>query len=427
MTKENKQTYRLLFLIIFCISLGFCVVNPFLPLYLQNVGASGLYIALAYSGYALTKLVLTPLLGRWSDRRNRRVFIILGLTIYCGISVGYLFLPRGIAVWSLFLLLQGVGAALVRPLALASVADMAQEKHAGVAMGTFDVSFYLASGVGPVIGGFLNDTNGFAGIFLVLSVLCFIALFLSLFLVRGTPALTRSFDDRAGFRYLLHNRNLLGLCCFIFTRSFGIVLAAIFLPIYLSNKAHLNGSEIGLIMAFGTIIMAVLLRPFGKVCDHCDRRTLMQIGGASTAFLTLCLPLENGFWSVMLLSGGIGLFSAMTLPASSALLIEEGRRYGMGLTMGLFNSAMNLGFILAPLLGGFLMDHFTLAAVFEWAGLIGAGGIVAFSFLCSGRVSGNRGMNSAAASAGVSYPFQPFGGRALGMYPKGLRMPKEGS
>lgn len=47
-----------------------------------------------------------------------------------------------------------------------------------------------------------------------------------------------------------------------------------------------------------------------------------------------------------------GVGTVISLPASSALLVKEGYLYGMGLAMGIFNGAMNLGTVLAPLAGG---------------------------------------------------------------------------
>jgi MFS family permease len=361
------------------------MVNPFLPLYLKDIGASGFYIALTYSGCALAKLLLTPLFGRWSDNGSRRLFISLGLSVYCSISFGCLFLPRSLPVWSLFVIFQGVGASLVRPLALASIADIAPRNQEGMAMGTFDVSFYLATGVGPILGGSMKDALGYSGIFGSLFGLCLFALLLSLFAVSEFPSAGKNSETTVGFRVLSQSQGLLGLSCFIFTRSFGIVLVAIFLPVLLSHELKLNGLQIGSVMAFGTIVTALFLRPFGEISDRVDRRVLIQIGGMSAALVTFLLPFAQGFWHMILFCGGIGFFSALTLPASSALLIEEGHRYGMGLTIGLFNAAMNLGFVLAPLLGGVLMDHFTLPSIFHAAGLIGIAGMVCFMFLSKSK------------------------------------------
>ena len=62
--------------------------------------------------------------------------------------------------------------------------------------------------------------------------------------------------------------------------------------------------------------------------------------------------MAQSFNRLLVLSIGIGVFSVVSLPASSALLVQEGSLYGMGLAMGIFNGAMNLGTVLAPLAGG---------------------------------------------------------------------------
>jgi len=75
------------------------------------------------------------------------------------------------------------------------------------------------------------------------------------------------------------------------------------------------------------------------------------------------------------LSTVLGFASVVSLPASAALLVKEGRRCGMGLAFGCFNACMNLGFLVAPLLGSFVFEKIGIHAVFYLAGSIGLMGV----------------------------------------------------
>jgi len=278
--------------------------------------------------------------------------------------------------------MQGIGAASVRPIALAVVGDNAPPDHEGRAMGTFDISFYSALAVGPIAGGVIKDMFGFPGIFGALFVLCFVSLLIALLVGANFKKPKKVFEElKFDYHRIIKSRVLLGLFCFIFTRSFGIILYAIYLPVVMNGYLKLSNFQIGIIMASGTTITTLFLRPLGKLSDRLNRRLLIIIGGGMAGFLTFFIPFGLNFWYLLFLSSGIGFFSALSLPSSSALLIEEGNRYGMGMTVGLFNSIMDAGFVVAPFLGGFLMNIGKWSFIFQSAGLIGILGVYFFSLL----------------------------------------------
>jgi len=383
----QKRAYRGLFLINFMISLGFGIVDPFFPVYAVSAGATGFHIALIFSGYAVAKMFMSPLIGWWSDSRGRRDLIIAGLCTCLAVSLCYLFISGPLALIVLRII-QGIGAALVRPTSLAFIGDMAPARREAQTMGTFDISFFSAQAVGPVIGGVVKDVTGFPGVFLSLAVLCLFSLLSALFFVTISPNNASDNMDRTR-PYLSGHRTgrmLIGLSGFILTRSFSIALFAIFIPIFMYDSLKLSGLEMGIIMGAGTVVTALLLRPMGSVSDRLSRRWLVICGGSMTALLTLFLPLAQSFGHLLALSVGIGIFRAVSLPASSALLVQEGNLYGMGLAMGIFNGAMNLGTVLAPLAGGFALGFFGINTIFYGAAFLGLIGIVFFCF-CTWPVS----------------------------------------
>ncbi len=383
MSENDKNLYRALSIILFSISLGFCIVNPFLPIYIKTFGASGISIALIFSGYSLAKILFPPLLGAWSDRRGRRIFLFSGLAIYAAVSLGYLFMPDRLLMLILLRFFQGIGAALFMPLARAFVGRIAPRDQEGATLGTFEISFYAALALGPVLGGVIKDRFGFSGIFGALFILCLLSLWIAILTFSKFAEPCSAPDEpRINYRRAVQSRTLQGLLCFILTRSFGIILFSIFLPILMHGPLQLSGFQIGAVMAAGPGLTALLLRPMGELSDRADRKSLILIGGGTAAVLTFFLPWAERFWHLLVLSGGIGLFSAISLPASSALLVQEGGRYGMGLTVGFFNSVMEAGFMTAPFLGGILMDVLGANFVFYAAGVFGTLGIFGFMILC---------------------------------------------
>jgi len=293
----DKSNYKVLFIITFSVSLGLSVVNPFFPIYLKDMGISGLTIALMFSGYSLAKVLFMPILGRWSDLKNRKNFITAGLGIYALISLCFLFLPNNIPFLIFLRFIQGVAAALVRPVALSFIGDTANKKNEGSLMGTFDVSFYAAVAAGPIIGGLVNDIYGFSGLFLIWFFLCLLSLLMGLLGISPIEStLKTSKKTAASYNIISESRTLQGLFCFIFARSFGIVLVAIFLPLHMHSCLNLSSTQIGVVMTFGSILIPVFLRPMGKLSDRVDRRLLVIVGGSLTALSILFLPFATDFW-----------------------------------------------------------------------------------------------------------------------------------
>lgn len=363
-----------LFLINFLITLGFGIADAFFSIYLFSLGARGTLLALPLVLYSLAKVFVGPLIGKWADRFGGVDGVVMSLILYLLVSVGY-FVTDSLVFITVLRILQGVSCAMFRPIVFGLVGRCCPRERRSTVMGTFDISFYGALSLGPVLGGMLKDHLGYRGVFAAIVAVCLIAL---LVIIYGPPlqfGLTAKAETSqakgGGFHRLIGHRDLQGLLAFIFGRACGISLSAAFLPIVLSTQLGLTGTQTGMVMAASTFVVAVALRPAGLLADKVPRKTLVVVGGTVVPLLYLMIPMMPGFSQVLLLVLGIGLFSALSQPASSALLLEEGSRFGMGSTVGTFNSVLNLGFISGPLLGVGVQESCGLPAVFTVAGILG--------------------------------------------------------
>lgn len=371
----------LLFIVNFLISLGFAMVDPFFSIYVRDLGATGLHFAAIFSIFTVAKMVLSPWIGFCSDRIGRRNFIAIGLGFYVGVSILYLF-PPSITLLIVARFFQGVAAAFFRTISMALVGDQSPKEKEGTNMATFDISFYSALGLGPVFGAIVRTYFGMPGIFKILVAITVVSLLVVPFMIPGglknMGGLVRAKTKHAIFR---KNKTLIGILSFIFTRAIGISVFTIFLPLFMEKNLGLPGIQIGIIMASGTVLMMLFLKPMGFLADHRSRRALVFIGGLLASALIFFLPFAFGFWSLFCMTIVLGFGSVISLPASAAMVMEEGDYFGMGLVFGLFNTTMNLGFAVAPFLGNFILEYKGLPSVFYCAGIIGVAGILIF-YIC---------------------------------------------
>ena len=87
----------------------------------------------------------------------------------------------------------------------------------------------------------------------------------------------------------------------------------------------------------------------------------------------------------------LGFLGALSLPAASALTVVEGKNYGMGSTMAVFNVAMSIGLAIGPLSSGIILDFFGLNGVFYFCTILGffSTGIV-YRFFSKKTIQSNK-------------------------------------
>jgi len=383
---NNRRLFWGLFIINFSITLGFGLADAFFSVYVMSLGARGLLLGLPLALYALSKILFSPFMGACSDKIGRKHFAVLSLSLYLLVSVSYT-LTLSLIVITMLRFLQGVGCAMFRPVLISLISECACEKKRATVMGRFDMSFYGALSLGPVLGGVLKDVFGFAGIFITLSALCVVALTVALICIPSRPDKPLREDEQkssssfpAAAVMSRRYSTLRGLLAFIFGRACGIAILGAFLPILLTVKLGLSGMQTGLVMASSSIIMTALLCPIGRLSDKIPRRSLVLSGGVVVPLLYFLIPATAGFWQVLLLCGAIGFFSVLSQPASSALLLEEGNRHGMGVTVGIFNAVLNMGFAAGSLVGAVIQKCVGLQSVFYLAGALGLVSVLVFFF-----------------------------------------------
>jgi EmrB/QacA subfamily drug resistance transporter len=142
------------------------VVNVALPAIEKDLAASVEVIQWLVNAYTLCLSALLLVGGAAADRYGRRKIFICGLAVFaaaslwCGLSPGVAQLITARAV-------QGLGAALLVPCALALIGASFDESERGKAIGTWAAFSAVASAAGPLLGGWIVDHFTWRWIFLI--------------------------------------------------------------------------------------------------------------------------------------------------------------------------------------------------------------------------------------------------------------------
>jgi DHA2 family methylenomycin A resistance protein-like MFS transporter len=114
--------------------------------------------------YLLALAALVPAAGRLADVYGRRRLFLVGVALFGVASVACAAAPSISALIALRAL-QGVGAALVVPLALANVAVVVPQERRGWAIGVLATGGSTFLSLGPLLGGLLVQAGGWRWVF----------------------------------------------------------------------------------------------------------------------------------------------------------------------------------------------------------------------------------------------------------------------
>ena len=371
-----RRIYNVLFISVFATMLGLGIVSPLLPIYAENLGATGIWLGVIFSAFALSRSVFMPIIGRISDRRGRKWIILIGMFAYAVLSLAYLIAG---SVYSLTAVrfAHGLASAMVVPIAMAYIADFSEKGKEGSHMGNFSISMFLGMGVGPLLGGFLNDAFGMPSVFYVMAGLsAFATLLVAVSLPEtkpGDPALPDA--PSPPMRALLTLPVMRGVMFFGFISALGRGGMMVFVPVFAPLIA-ITPFEVGIVLSANTFLMALLQVPIGRITDTGNKVALIVAGSTIAAVALAVIPLSHSFLPLLLITSAIGIGGAIQQPAIMALTVDAGRTIGMGTSMGAYNTVFGIGMIIAPLMGGAFMDFVGIDAVFYVGGaisLIGTG------------------------------------------------------
>ena len=382
-TPLERRVFVVLFFSIFSSMLGVGIIVPLLPMYAESLGASGLWIGIIVSGFSISRSIFMPIVGRWSDKRGRKVFIAIGLLIYATISLGYI-LSDSVADLVTVRLIQGFSAAMIIPIAFAYIGEISPKNGEGSYMGIFSVSLFAGFGLGPLLGGVLKDQFGLAADFYAMSGLCFFAFLLVLVLLPELQ-LHREIEQPRSYIEIIRSPVTKGLIIFRFSNAFARGILITFIPLFAHGILRLTASQIGIIISSNILLTSLLQAPFGYLADCLTRKSLVFWGSLWFGLCVALIPHMRSFAQILALNVLLGSMGALALPAANALVVEEGRRYGMGTMMAIFNLSMSLGLSAGPILGGIIADLGGLPPIFYFGGLAGAVGALAFVSVLKGK------------------------------------------
>ncbi len=400
--KFAKNNLIALCLASYVVTAGFGVIMPFFPLYVKEILSAyslfGISVGLAFqigvltSAFMFMRFMMAPAYGDLSDSSGRKPIILVGMTAYAFLLVGY-----GLAYDFVSLLLmrglQGMASAAVWPVGEALIVDTSSKENTGRNLGYYIMSMQAGMASGPFLGaivyGFFNEIIllspflSYRLTFISQGILGILATAIVALLVKDPKDLEKSksniFEEFKAVtklmmaktvespKYLLKTFNqktsyrtlsLYVIYIVAIINGFGNAMIFPIMTLFLSDFFFLDATVVALIVGI-VGVLALSGNPLGGyLSDQFGRKNVTWISGLFRGIFYVLLGIEWGLLSVIVLFIATRFMWSIFQPSFRALqsdMIPEAVR---GKEFGIVQALFNLGSIIGPLLGGVVYDAF---------------------------------------------------------------------
>lgn len=361
MQSSNRKNIFILSFTLVVVTLGFGVVIPIIPFYMEKLGAGGTELGLLVASYAVMRLIFSPIWGSLSDRVGRKPIMMIGILGY-----GLTMLLFGLAsqLWMLFVarILSGILSSATSPTTMAYIGDSTSEQDRGSGMGILGAAVGLGTIFGPALGGLLAG-DSLSTPFFIAAAMSFLALALTwLLLPESLPAESRQPagrkiplpEIRLWWQALSSPIGILLILAFLLTC--GLMIFYGIFGLYALERFGFGPEEVGIIFMVVGLISALTQGILtGPITRKWGEPPVIKIGMLVSAVSFFLVSLANQYWSLLITIGLFTFATALLTPAVSSLTSKRAETQ-QGMAMGLSNAFMSLGRIAGPLWAGFALD-----------------------------------------------------------------------
>ena len=372
--KEKLNRISLILLSLFVVMLGYGILLPTLPYYTERLALKdnldtdliNFHIGLLTSIYPLFQLIFVVVWGKLSDRYGRKPVIITGLI---GFVIMQLLTGLATSLTMLYIarIFGGIFTSSVIPVSNAYLSDITSEKRRTKIMAWSGVA--ISSGVifGPVIGGFLSQSDlhfeyaigqlhlgRFSTPFLFAALLGFIVLVIVVKWLKNSVRIHKFTTQKFSFHFSFSQYFLI-LLALSFVIQFVVTLFETVFSIYGKDELGFNSNQVGIGFMLCGSIMAVLQPVFASYGEKI-LSTKKQIGFG--LFISgISLIVFPFFKNEFLVYGLIVVFAAGGAMVTPNLLsaVSLLSKTNTGRNISIQSSTNSIGQILGPILGTWLV------------------------------------------------------------------------
>lgn len=366
-----KRSLIFIFITVFVDMLGYSMILPLLPFFVQAQGGDALLAGGLQSLYAFLQLFSGPILGSLSDRYGRKPILVACLF---GTAIAYTLF--GLANSILFLLLAVLLDGLTGnnlSTSFTYVADVTSADERSRGMGMVSAAFGLGLMAGPALGGLLSDYGLFVPAFAAAGIAFANTIYGIFILPESLPPEKRSrhkptlnFISQLQVVFNIQNIRLLLLSVFFLNFAFAGLQTNF--PLFSNARFEWDARQNGLLFAFvGTVSVFVQGFLFGRLQPKMGEVRLSLIGLVCLSLGMAGIALATESWMIYPIVAFAAFGSSISIPAISGMISNRAAANEQGRLMGGNQVLFSLTAILGPAVAGISFERIGISAPY-WIG-----------------------------------------------------------
>ncbi|MDQ0206467.1 DHA1 family multidrug resistance protein-like MFS transporter [Alkalicoccobacillus murimartini] len=341
------------------------MIMPFLPLYLKELGMEdpaeiSLWAGIIFGANFLTAFIFSPFWGRLADKHGRKMMILRS-----GFGMAIVISLTGLATGPISLLflrlLNGVISGFI-PAAIGLVSTNTPKQHTGQALGILQSGTVAGAIGGPLIGGLMSQAFGYRMIFFVTGAFILVAAIGVMLFVKEdfTPAkeVKTKTSTIQEFKEITARKPVFSIYAVILMIQFAIMGVNPLLSLYVEElspaaNVSLYAGIVVSVTGFANFMTSAWL---GRVSDRKGAHNTLVYSLLGVAIFTIPQVFVTDIWQLIVLRFFVGLCLGGLLPAANTLIRMHAPTGMESRTYGFSNSAMYLGSMIGPILGGWVVS-----------------------------------------------------------------------
>ncbi len=356
---KDKRLW-VIFLIIFINMLGFGIILPLLPYYVESLGAGPITIGLVSAAYSLFQLISAPILGELSDKFGRRPVLLFSIG-GTALSFGILGIANSIPLLFLSRIIDGASGGNIST-AQAYIADITKKEDRTSGMGFMMAAFSLGFIFGPAVGGLLSVYGNSVPAFVAGGVALFATIATYFFLpeslkenqVVKAKKRKKIFSMRDFYDALTHpDVGVFLTISFLMMFAFSLMQGTF--ALFTEHSLHLTAKDNGYLFAYigiiGVFIQLFLLRRVLKIWSEKKISIITLIGMALALGL---IAISSNIYTLIVAITILALSNGISGPVLAGLISKNTPDNEQGNVAGMNQSVGGVARLIGPVSGTYL-------------------------------------------------------------------------
>lgn len=355
--------------------IGFSLRTPFLPFFLEDIGADSfssqaLWAGVINAGGAAVMAITAPIWGIVADRYGRRLMVLRAMFVA---SFTVSLMSLAMSPWQL-LGLRFVEGAFTGTVAASTtlVASTTPRRNRGFALGMMQMAVFSGASIGPLFGGILADQIGFRPTFVVGGAMLFSGALVVLTQVRERferpePAKPGTVDTGPTTRAILLSVGIVAVLTVMFCLRTGSSAIQPIMPLFVQQISGATGAVStlsGLVLGVTGVTSAIAAVVLGRLADRAGHTRILLVATFAAGVLYIPLAIAQSTWQLIVFSALVGIAAGGVMPSANAVIANVTPAARRGAIFGFTSAIVALGGFVGPLGGAAIAASVSIRIVF---------------------------------------------------------------